>query len=67
MHFNPPLVLKRYFSILLLGVFLLTSFTLSHKEVINNPNTIQSYPLPENLNFAGESVPIHIPAKLSTS
>lgn len=61
MHFNPPLVLKRYFSILLLGVFLLTSFTLSHKEVINNPNTIQSYPLPENLNFAGESVPIHIP------
>ncbi len=61
MHFNPPLVLKRYFSILLLGVFLLTSFTLSHKEVINNPITIQSYPLPENLNFAGESVPIHIP------
>jgi len=61
MHFNPPLVLKRYFSILLLGVFLLTSFTLSHKEVINNPITIQSYPLPENLNFAGESAPIHIP------
>ena len=61
MHFNPPLVLKCYFSILLLGVFLLTSFTLSHKEVINNPITIQSYPLPENLNFAGESVPIHIP------
>lgn len=61
MHFKTPLVLKRYFSILLLGVFLLTSFTLSHKEVINNPNTIQSYPLPENLNFAGESVPIHIP------
>ena len=61
MHFKTPLVLKRYFSILLLGVFLLTSFTLSHKEVINNPITIQSYPLPENLNFAGESVPIHIP------
>ena len=61
MHFKTPLVLKRYFSILLLGVFLMTSFTLSHKEVINNPITIQSYPLPENLNFAGESVPIHIP------
>ncbi|MDG1761170.1 MAG: lytic transglycosylase domain-containing protein [Flavobacteriaceae bacterium] len=60
MYFTTPTICKRYYLILLLGVFLFASFTLSNKEVIN-PTTIQSYPLPENLNFAGEPVPIHIP------